>query len=511
MADLNRTAFRIVQESTEPKHPKSARRRLTHGATALRGARNAPPSSPPRSALRSPARPPRPAGRVLHLARPPARARRANRPWHRGVLPCLPDFPSDGVSIMVSMNRLSTAKRAQVIGALVEGNSIRATVRMTGVAKNTITKLIVDLGEACSAYQDAVLRDLDCESIQCDEMWSFCYAKQRTSRRSTRTSSATATCGRGSPSTPTRSSSRRGWWASAHGATATSSFATSRAAWRAASSSPPTAMRAYRGAIPICVRGPMVDWAQVIKKYALHAGCAGPLQPSGLHRRSQRTSRSATLIPTRSAPATSSARTSPCRMGMRRFTRLTNAFSKKVENLSHAVSLHYMHYNFARVHSSLTITDENGKTIKRTPAMAAGVADHVWTSRKSRACSMVRRVAQGTDDLCGSDRARGGFRLIYGLGGHDPHEVGARHGLRRRGRLDAAGAVDRDTRAAPSKVKLTHYHSTLDNVCYVNYQGERRRTRAPRLHNVEQAPSGRCDPVVASTRCSFGCSSGWRS
>jgi hypothetical protein len=70
------------------------------------------------------------------------------------------------------------------------------------------------------------------------------------------------------------------------------------------------------------------------------------------------------------------------RMGMRRFTRLTNAFSKKVENLAHAVSLHYMHYNFARVHQSLTITGEDGKSIKRTPAMAAGVTDHVWTLRE---------------------------------------------------------------------------------------------------------------------------------
>jgi IS1 family transposase len=70
------------------------------------------------------------------------------------------------------------------------------------------------------------------------------------------------------------------------------------------------------------------------------------------------------------------------RMGMRRFTRLTNGFSKKVENLAHAVSLHYCHYNFARVHSSLTIQDENGKNVKRTPAMAAGVADHVWTLKE---------------------------------------------------------------------------------------------------------------------------------
>jgi hypothetical protein len=70
------------------------------------------------------------------------------------------------------------------------------------------------------------------------------------------------------------------------------------------------------------------------------------------------------------------------RMGMRRFTRLTNGFSKKVENLAHAVSLHYMHYNFARVHSSLTITHDDGSTTKQTPAMAAGIADHVWSLRE---------------------------------------------------------------------------------------------------------------------------------
>ncbi len=70
------------------------------------------------------------------------------------------------------------------------------------------------------------------------------------------------------------------------------------------------------------------------------------------------------------------------RMGMRRFTRLTNGFSKKVENLAHAVSLHYMHYNFARVHQSLTIVHDDGTRTKRTPAMAAGVADHVWTLRE---------------------------------------------------------------------------------------------------------------------------------
>src|SRR5947209_3913254 len=80
---------------------------------------------------------------------------------------------------MVSMNRLSTDRRRQVIAALVEGNSIRATVRMTSVAKNTVTKLLVDLGTVCSIYQDRVMRDLPCERIQCDEIWTFVGSKQK--------------------------------------------------------------------------------------------------------------------------------------------------------------------------------------------------------------------------------------------------------------------------------------------------------------------------------------------
>ncbi len=77
------------------------------------------------------------------------------------------------------MNKLTPSKRAQVIGCLVEGNSIRATVRMTGVAKNTVTKLLVDAGRACAEYQDNALRSLPCKRVQCDEIWSFCYAKAK--------------------------------------------------------------------------------------------------------------------------------------------------------------------------------------------------------------------------------------------------------------------------------------------------------------------------------------------
>src|SRR5881275_1893519 len=82
-------------------------------------------------------------------------------------------------SIMVSMNRLSRQERARIIGCLVEGNSIRSTVRMTGAAKNTVVKLLVELGAACSAYQDEAMWNLSCRRLQCDEIWSFCYAKEK--------------------------------------------------------------------------------------------------------------------------------------------------------------------------------------------------------------------------------------------------------------------------------------------------------------------------------------------
>src|SRR5438105_6251193 len=80
---------------------------------------------------------------------------------------------------MVSMNRLDDARRAQVIRCIVEGNSIRSTVRITGVAKNTIAKLLVEVGHAAAAYEDRTLRNLKCKRIQCDELWSFVYAKQK--------------------------------------------------------------------------------------------------------------------------------------------------------------------------------------------------------------------------------------------------------------------------------------------------------------------------------------------
>lgn len=124
-------------------------------------------------------------------------------------------------------NILSIERRAQVVSCLVEGMSTRATVRVTGVAKNTIVKLLAELGAACAEYQDAALANLDSKVIECDEIWSFCYAKQRTFPGSTRAPPATATCGRGSRLTSMPSWSRRGWQVSARKPTPTRSCPTS--------------------------------------------------------------------------------------------------------------------------------------------------------------------------------------------------------------------------------------------------------------------------------------------
>ncbi len=116
---------------------------------------------------------------------------------------------------MVSINRLSTEKRAQIIGCLTEGMSIRSTVRITGAAKNTITKLLVDLGDACSAYQHATLCDLTSVTFECDEIWNFVGMKDKNIPAPRQGETASAACGHGQRSARTRSSSRLGSWASA--------------------------------------------------------------------------------------------------------------------------------------------------------------------------------------------------------------------------------------------------------------------------------------------------------
>ncbi|MGI8921575.1 MAG: IS1 family transposase [Solirubrobacteraceae bacterium] len=280
------------------------------------------------------------------------------------------------------MNRISTEKRAQIIGCLVEGNSIRATVRMTGAAKNTVTKLLVDLGAACADYQAATMVDLPCTTIECDEIWAFCYSKQKNIP-----DQHVGTFGYGDVWTWTALCADTklvpSWLVgerTVDDAWAFLSDLQGRLAKRVQLTS--DGYKVYVQAVDLAF-GDEIDFAMLHKIYGQDPA------PSAARRYSPAVCTGADVRIVKGDPDPRSISTSyverqnlTMRMGMRRFTRLTNAFSKKVENLAHAVSLHYMHYNFARVHSSLTLTNDDGTTTKRTPAMAAGVADHVWTLRE---------------------------------------------------------------------------------------------------------------------------------
>ncbi len=272
---------------------------------------------------------------------------------------------------MVIMNRLSTEKSAQVIGALVEGNSIRATVRMTGAAKNTITKLLVDLGEACAEYQDGVFQGLPCKVVEADEIWSFCYAKQKNVPQQFK-----GTPGYGDVWTFTAVCADTklipSWLVGERTAYDADFFLrdlASRMAGRIQLSTDGHKM--YESTVGPAFGG-KVDWAQIHKTYASDPSQGGKYSPA--------VCTGAKRLPMKGDPDPDRISTSyverqnlTMRMGMRRFTRLTNGFSRKVENLAHAVSLHFLHYNFARPHASLR------ERYPRTPAMAAGVADHVWS------------------------------------------------------------------------------------------------------------------------------------
>ena len=274
-------------------------------------------------------------------------------------------------SIMVSMNRLSTEKRAQVIGSLVEGNSIRATVRMTGVAKNTVTKLLADLGVACVSYQDRTLRDLPCKTIECDEIWSYCYAKQKNVPQEHQ-----GTFGYGDIWTWTAICADTklvpAWLVGERTIEDARHFMTDlerRLANRVQLTTDGNV--SYLTAVDRAFKGG-VDYAVLQKIYGAEPGAEKRYSPAVCLGTKVEVEQG---VPNPAKISTSyvERQNLTMRMGMRRFTRLTNGFSKKVENLACAVSLHFMHYNFARPHKTLS------KPYPTTPAMAAGVADHVWT------------------------------------------------------------------------------------------------------------------------------------
>lgn len=268
------------------------------------------------------------------------------------------------------MNKLSRERRTQVIAALIEGNSVRSTVRMTGVAKKTVLRLLVEVGTACAEYQHRTLRNLTCRRIQCDEIWSFVGMKQKTARRK-----GLSGCGVGDVWTWTAIDADTklvpSWYLSqSRDAGAAYEFMSdleSRLAHRVQLTT--DGLRVYLDAVDSTFGGAGIDYAMLIKLY-------GSDPNDEEHRYSPAVCIGVEVDKVRGNPDPNHISTSyverqnlSMRMGMRRFTRLTNGFSKKVENHAHMVALWFMYYNFVRIHQTLRIT----------PAMAAGATKRLWS------------------------------------------------------------------------------------------------------------------------------------
>jgi len=270
------------------------------------------------------------------------------------------------------MNVLSLDRRAAIIRGLVEGGSIRSVARMTGSDKETVTRLLVEAGEFCSTYQHHVLTNLKCERIEADEIWSFVGAKQRNAKKAGQGDiwTFTAICA--------TSKLAVSWLVGPRTPKSAQAFmrdVASRLANRVQIST--DGHRMYLTAVERAFGWNGADYAQVVKTYGQTQ------EPRDASRRySPAICLGAEKVWVMGEPDTGLVSTSyvercnlTMRMHMRRFTRLTNAFSKKAENHAHAVSLHFMYYNFCRAHTTLT----KAAKVKTTPAMAAGVTDHVWT------------------------------------------------------------------------------------------------------------------------------------
>jgi IS1 family transposase len=272
---------------------------------------------------------------------------------------------------MFNMNRLSTAKRASILGMLTEGMSLRATTRLAGVSINTVSKLLVDIGDACAEYQDRTMRGLSCKRLERDEIWSFVGAKAKHVQ----------------PDHPADygdvwtwvaidadTKLVPAWYLGARTATDAVEFMTD-VAQRVDNRVQLTTdgLNSYLVAVDRAFEGD-IDYAMLVKIYGQDQ------QPEKRYSPAVCLGTERTVVTGDPNPALISTsyierQNLTMRMGIRRYTRLTNAFSKKIENHAAAVALHFQHYNFARPHKSLK------NPYPRTPAMAAGIEDHVWTLR----------------------------------------------------------------------------------------------------------------------------------
>ncbi|MGA9111907.1 MAG: IS1 family transposase [Smithella sp.] len=266
------------------------------------------------------------------------------------------------------MNKLDITKRAQIINCLVEGNSLRSTSRMTGCSINTVTKLLVDVGRACAEYQDKAFHNLTCKRIQCDEIWNFCYCKEKNVPEEHK-----GELGYGDVYT---------WTAMCADSKIIPSFLVGRRDSECAKVFINDLANRLKNRIQLTTDGYKIyleavenafggeiDYAMLVKVYES--------MPSGEQRKYSPSEYIGTEVkrisgnPDKKHISTSfvERQNLTMRMSMRRFTRLTNGFSKKVENLFYSVAIHFMYYNFCRIHKSLRVT----------PAMEAGITDHVWS------------------------------------------------------------------------------------------------------------------------------------
>ena len=266
------------------------------------------------------------------------------------------------------MNKLSTEKRKAIVAALVEGNSIRATCRMTGAAKNTVIKLLCDLGWACSDYMDRDMRNLPCRRLQCDEIWAVVGAKAKNVRPER------AFEGIGDIWTWVAIDAETklvpSWMLGGRDAGTAEVFMhdlASRLTSRVQLTTDGHA--AYLNAVNSAF-GQEIDYAMLIKLYGQDGNPNKPETKYSPGKCNGSRRRKIAGNPAIEHVSTSYAERQnlTMRMSMRRFTRLTNAFSKKAENLAHSVALHYMHYNYCRVH----------QTLGTTPAIEAGLSNKVW-------------------------------------------------------------------------------------------------------------------------------------
>jgi IS1 family transposase len=267
------------------------------------------------------------------------------------------------------MNRLTSQDRVRILTVLSEGLGINAACRVTGASKNTVLKLIADIGEACSIYQHRTMRNLQCTQIQVDEIWSFIGMKQKN------VPEGIAGIWLGDCYTFTAIdpvTKLMPCWLVGHRTAECTDIFIGDLAKRLAGRVQLTTdgMSGYPAAVARHF-GDNVDYGVLNKTYE-----GGLPAVEAKRRYSPAVCTGATKIPVIGAPAPADICTShveranlTMRMGMRRFTRLTNAFSRKFENHMHAVSFHFMVYNFVKVHGS----------IKTTPAIAAGVTSIKWT------------------------------------------------------------------------------------------------------------------------------------